>query len=1210
MSEISKKKQQLLQAGIDLGNPIGSEKNLPPSGRIQEYERGVIIYHPSFGACYLSVRVAGKWRAVASQLNLGYPTSDTRQTPQNDELCLFENGLIVCRPNGGDFAVCENVYRAYIGSMGAGMANFPGWIGYPLSDTNRLFNGWKGVFEHADIYQLDLQPGRIILGAIRERYNQLGAETGIIGLPVSDEHKLLKNDQEIGRATDFEHGTIYWSERGGAQALWGGFLDAYQNQQQGPEGTLGVPTSEELRSPGGKQYVNFQGGILVQNSPTNFQKIDHLQVTLTKLETNVDNDDLFVEAEVVVRQGGNVLKLEKRYGEFSDQGTKEIIEPEEAFLGRFFINDGSAVLTVNMRAWEIDSGLNGDDDFIAFLSKSYGIDTLWNTALPDMQGRTLADWYFTDTDNDGDPDEGKFRAFFHIDIDNFIVNPNDTSRFQQDLWWQVNNYTVDNLSKELYAATFADVEENDTPLWHQLLTGFYEDRYKKIGQIGVCFGICLEAIYALKGRSIFRQPISQYSGLNPSDPSRPDAARDREFQLRHGYQLSSEKVEYYSDLDDNVWNPVLAYNQSQAMFQSNDFPILAITNGRGAGHAVVPYAWAKNGDTLTITAANPNTNINPATITISESSNTFSFQFGTFPNNTPNIWTGGKGRNNGGVLFAMPYRIFSDTPHTPTATIGFDFTVLGAADGTPRRPVFAPLGLLGRANKAFFQVGGAASVRQVFDRAEGAYFDDPTNYRGYFPMERFMGLYPLDGKGVNHRPRAFVLTTSAERPLFFTDDLSDSIFPADKWHISHLAALIQSFRVMPNLTLDAISPLYDQAVIDAVAQENEIMRQRSKHETLEFVLENTGDNAPLHWYMASRHAQIRLETDAVQAANDLVIAEQIGEAGQLVSFQVGRVPVENDFANLQGIEKKLKASLLNPTSNRMWVLDEMKSRSLEPLSFQLNSGGNQVWIYNTNNDTQVDVQFWENDQHQPDVYLRNSPLPPNSITGFESVAPNSIKKEVYVLPGGDPISSVKYSNLHLDCRSLVHEWLVLSQGVTGINQVSTNAPSDKADSGGWFYCHDRVVDFCVEDGEYFITVQSGAMSLIQFTIREGVISYPNELEGIVSGSGTNTLVLQGVPVTVDAQAVQGKLVILPGVYGLSPDPIEHMSRPLVSGHFLPTSHDGQDGWFYVFNIDSGEVSTFAFQVCMDGLVRYDPQFEGMVQGQGTNVLTIFQFVAR
>ena len=1201
MNEISKKKQQLLESGIDIGNATDNEKNLPPNGRIQVFERGTIMYHPTFGACYLSERVALKWRMIADQLILGFPIADTGRTLQNDELCLFENGLIVSRPNGEVFAVTENVYRAYIGSMGTDMANFPGRIGYPVNDTRRLANdGWMGVFERADIYQRGLDPGRILQGAILARYHQLGGENARIGLPISDQYDFNVEGHLLGHANDFEGGTIFWSENGGARALQGDFLHAYVVQFDGPTGTLGFPTSGVMRSPGGRRYVNFQSGIIVEQSPDVFRKIHHLEITLNKLETDEDNDDLIVTAEVLVTQGGSTQKLEKQFGEYSNQGTKDDFLPEEAFLGKFPINDGRAILTVNMRAWDEDDGLNGPDDLIAEFSKIFSIDTLWDSNLPDLTGSNLDHWYETD--------EGKFRAYFRVDMESFQVNPYNASRFRQDLWWDVNNYSVDDLSKEMFASTFDDVDENDSDIGHPILADFYKNSYKDSADGGVCFGICLESIYALKGRSTFQQPISQHTKKDPANPRLPYAALNHAFQLRHGYQKSNDHANYMSDLGDNAWNPLLAYQQSHEMFLAGDFPILGIRNGSGKGHALVPFDWIENGDVLRIIAVNPNAGNNPTEVVINRKENTFIYQFTSSPDDT---WKGGRGEDSGGSLYALPYRIYAKVPCTATNAFGTKLSALGAANGQPRRPFFAHLGLVSRGNKALFQVGGHAKVSQVMDQADGAYFHNMVTIRGFNYMQGFIGLDVLDGLGVPFHPNTFVLTTSAERPLFQINDLLDNNAVSNKWHVSHLAALLQSKIVMRNLVLDEITPLYLAETIDQVQQEVQIMNQRSLHETLYFSLENTDDGNPYHWYMTSRHATIRLETNAVSTAYDEVIAEQVGEVGQLVTFIAGNpAPSVDAFgpAHLD-TDKKLKASLLNAAQNRMWVLQEMKTTVREQLSFQLNNGGKQVWVYNANNTTDVDVQFWEDDQHHPDLYLRATPLAPNSITSFESVASNSIKKEVYLLPGGDPISSANYSSFHLDCRALVHEWMVLFQAATGFHQVSTNAPADHPDNG-WFYCHNRVVDFCVEDGDYYLVVQSGTVSLVRFTIREGVITYSADLEGVVTGQGSNNLVLHGLPLTIDAQAVQDKLVILPGVYGLMPDPVEHMSRPFETGNFLPTSHDGIDGWSYNFNIDSGETSSFMFQLCLDGVVRYDPAFEGMVSGFGTNILTISKLVAR
>lgn len=1202
MSEISTKRQLLFENGIDIGNPLSNEKNLPPTGKIQEFERGILIYQPTYGCCYLSERVAGKWKTLAATINLGYPIADTGKTAQNDELCLFENGLIVCRPNGGAFVVFDNVYRAYLTSMGAGVANFPGWMGYPVNDTRRLVsNGLIGMFEHADIYQRDQQQANYILGGIRSRYNQLGAENSSLGLPISDEYDLFKDSQIIGKASDFERGTIFWSAAGGAHALQGDFLNAYQTQFEGMAGTLGVPTSEEQRSPGGRRYVNFEHGVLIDVGNATIIKVDQLTLTLTKLQTDEDDDDLLVKAEVLVRQNGNLQKLEKQYGEYSNQGTKENFSPEEEALGRFPINNGAAILEVNMRAWDVDGFFNGADDPIAGFSKRFSVDTLWDPALLDLSGKSLDDWYETD--------EGKFRASFRVDIGNFVVNPFDTSRFASDLWWNVNNYGVPELSREMYANTFADVDENDSAFWHQLLAGFYEDYYKNCGTNGVCFGICLEAMYALKGRSIFRQPIQRIMGTDPTNPALPDPARNKAFQLRHGYQRSAAFADFAADLDDNRWNPVATFNQSRDLFFARDFPMLVLTDGGSSGHALVPFDWIENGNTLIIRAVNPNIGTNPTTITIDRAMNTFIYPFSA-PPAAP--WQGGAGKNNGGMFYAVPYRTLANVPVTNTSAIGLDLTVAGVDPGPKRQRTFAPLGITASGRRALFGVGGQVAVSQIADGLEGRFFQNINLLRGFPAIENLIALENLDGLGGPTRPTSFVLTTSAERPAFFLDDLPDAPAGTDKWSNGHLAALIRSDRTMPNLSTDALEPLYPADQIQMLRQEMEMTIDRSGRETLHFLLQNTNSQGDYHWYMTSRHAQIRLETNAVANTEDLVTVEQIGDAGQLATFQAGSPMVNpavfNRIPHLT--ERSLKASLLNAASNRMWVLDQMKATSSEPLSFQLNKGGRQVWVYNANNNTAVTVQFWENNSARPDITLPGVMLPANKITGFESVAPNSVKTEVYDLPGGTPVSSANYSSLHLDCRNLIHEWLVMTHSVSGAIAISLNAPAEKPDNGGWFFSHERVVDFCLEDGDYGITVQSGTLSLVQFTIREGVISYAADLEGVVQGAGTNTLIMNGLPLTIDGRAVQDKLVMLPGVYGLSPDPIEHMSRPLATGRFLPTSHDGTDGWFYSFNIDSGEMSTFEFQVCLDGTVHYDPIFEGEVQGEGTNTLTIQKLIPR
>ncbi|MFD5464983.1 LGFP repeat-containing protein [Kitasatospora sp. NPDC127059] len=83
--------------------------------------------------------------------------------------------------------------------------------------------------------------GHAVLGAIEQRYIQMGGSGGPLGCPLTDE---LVNPDGFGRRTQFEHGTIYWSPNTGAWPVWGAIGDWWCSQ--GCEaGWAGYPTSYE-----------------------------------------------------------------------------------------------------------------------------------------------------------------------------------------------------------------------------------------------------------------------------------------------------------------------------------------------------------------------------------------------------------------------------------------------------------------------------------------------------------------------------------------------------------------------------------------------------------------------------------------------------------------------------------------------------------------------------------------------------------------------------------------------------------------------------------------------------------------------------------------------------------------------------------------------------------------------------------------------------
>ena len=91
-----------------------------------------------------------------------------------------------------------------------------GWIGWPQSDETATAAGPGRFsrFQKASIYWGPTTGAHVVYGAIRDKWNNLGAEGGF-GLPVSDEQDIP--GQPGARQSRFEGGLITWSPWAGAR---------------------------------------------------------------------------------------------------------------------------------------------------------------------------------------------------------------------------------------------------------------------------------------------------------------------------------------------------------------------------------------------------------------------------------------------------------------------------------------------------------------------------------------------------------------------------------------------------------------------------------------------------------------------------------------------------------------------------------------------------------------------------------------------------------------------------------------------------------------------------------------------------------------------------------------------------------------------------------------------------------------------------------
>ncbi|MCU1329893.1 MAG: hypothetical protein JWN34_5263, partial [Bryobacterales bacterium] len=92
-------------------------------------------------------------------------------------------------------------------------------LGQPLG-AEQVSSDGQGRFrtyQNSTVYWSQRTGAHEVHGSVREYYLRLGAENGRLGYPVSDEEPAPDG---VGRTSNFEHGSIYWSAKAGARVTY------------------------------------------------------------------------------------------------------------------------------------------------------------------------------------------------------------------------------------------------------------------------------------------------------------------------------------------------------------------------------------------------------------------------------------------------------------------------------------------------------------------------------------------------------------------------------------------------------------------------------------------------------------------------------------------------------------------------------------------------------------------------------------------------------------------------------------------------------------------------------------------------------------------------------------------------------------------------------------------------------------------------------
>ena len=215
MSDIDVKYAALGGAGGWLGPATTAELVAPDGiGHYRHYRSGSIYWSPASGAREIHGRIRDRWAALGWERGLlHYPITDETATPGGGgRYNHFQGGSIYWTP-----ATDAHEVHGDIRGKWAALGWERGFLGYPLTDESTTPDG-VGRYNHfqgGSIYWTPATGAHEVHGAIRNLWAGMGWERSFLGYPTSDE---LSTEDGLGRYSEFQHGSIYWSPTTGALA--------------------------------------------------------------------------------------------------------------------------------------------------------------------------------------------------------------------------------------------------------------------------------------------------------------------------------------------------------------------------------------------------------------------------------------------------------------------------------------------------------------------------------------------------------------------------------------------------------------------------------------------------------------------------------------------------------------------------------------------------------------------------------------------------------------------------------------------------------------------------------------------------------------------------------------------------------------------------------------------------------------------------------
>ena len=142
------------------------------------------------------------------------------------------------------------------------------WLGEAVTLHTQVgeVDVYRRDYEHGSVYWSERTGAHEVHGEIAARWEAVGAETSFLGLPTTDEQRLDAETGDAGGFAHFEGGSVYWTARHGAAIVHGMVRDIWALLGW-ERSTLGVPVADVIVDPAtGAMSGCFEHGSIAWSS--------------------------------------------------------------------------------------------------------------------------------------------------------------------------------------------------------------------------------------------------------------------------------------------------------------------------------------------------------------------------------------------------------------------------------------------------------------------------------------------------------------------------------------------------------------------------------------------------------------------------------------------------------------------------------------------------------------------------------------------------------------------------------------------------------------------------------------------------------------------------------------------------------------------------------------------------------------------------------